>query len=368
MSRFYPHMMTTAAAMTLALVSAAALAQVPPGYPASYQAVIDAARKEGKVIVYTPTDTNAGRPLVKEFESLFPGVVVEYNDMNTTELYNRFISETAAGTGSADVIWNSAMDQSVKLVADGHALTYESPESKALPEWAVYQKQAYGTTFEPVGFVYNKRLLAEADVPKTHADFLKLVSDSARFKTKVTTFDIEKSGSGFLFLTNDVRINETQTWNIVRALAAAGARLQSSSGTMMERISSGEQVIGYNMFISYAHARAKKDPSLAYVMPKDYTLVFSRVAFIPKAAKHPNAAKLWLDYLLSKKGQSTLSTASELYSIRSDVDGATTAAALTKELGPSLKPIPINSELTTYLDQAKRLEFLKTWQQNMQRK
>ena len=57
-----------------------------------------------------------------------------------------------------------------------------------------------------------------------------------------------------------------------------------------------------------------------------------------------------------------------LYSIRADVDGATTAAALTKELGASLKPIAINADLVTYLDQAKRLEFLKTWQQNIQRK
>ncbi len=359
---------SAAAAVALVLSSAPATAQLPPGYPASYQSIIDAARKEGKVIVYTPTDTNAGRPLVKEFESLFPGVVVEYNDMNTTELFNRFISETAAGTGSADVVWNSAMDQSVKLVTDGYAMTYDSPEAKSLPEWAVYQRQAYGTTFEPVGVVYNKRLLPEADVPRTRPEFLKLISDAGRFKSKVTTFDIEKSGSGFLFLTNDVRINEAQTWNIVRAMATAGVRLQSSSGTMMERISSGEQIIGYNMFISYAHARAKKDPSLGYVMLKDYTLVFSRVAFIAKAAKHPNAAKLWLDYLLSKKGQATLSTASELYSIRADVDGATTAAALSKELGASLKPIPINADLVTYLDQAKRLEFLKTWQQNIQRK
>jgi iron(III) transport system substrate-binding protein len=344
------------------------LAQVPAGYPGNYQSIIDAAKKEGKVVIYTPTDAAAGRPLVKEFEAMYPGVKVEYNDMNTTELFNRFISETAAATNSADVVWNSAMDAAMKLVNDGYAQAYDSPEARHLPEWAVYQKLAYGTTFEPVGVVYNKRLLPANEVPKTHAEFLKLVSDTNRFHGKVTTFDVEKSGAGFLFLTNDVRVNEAMTWDIVRTLGKDAARLQSSSGTMMERISSGEQIIGYNMLAAYAHSRAKKDPNIGYTLLKDYTLVLSRVAFIAKGAKNPNAARLWLDYLLSKKGQTTLSTASELYSIRSDVDGETTAAGLSKELGASLKPIQIGPGLLTYLDQAKRLEFLKAWRTNISAK
>ena len=60
-----------------ALLIAGALpvhARVPAGYAATCQAVIDGAKKVGKVIVYTPTDANAGRPLVREFESLYPGM------------------------------------------------------------------------------------------------------------------------------------------------------------------------------------------------------------------------------------------------------------------------------------------------------
>jgi iron(III) transport system substrate-binding protein len=353
-----------AAAVTMSV----GLAQVPAGYPASYQAVIDSAKKEGKLLIYTPTDATAGRPLVREFEAMYPGIKVEYSDMNTTELFNRFISETAAGAGSADVVWSSAMDQQIKLVSDGYSAPYDSPEAKNLPSWAVYKQQAYGTTFEPVGIVYNKRLLKETEVPTTRADFMKLLkSDAARFQGKVTSFDIEKSGSGFLFLSNDLRIAPNNAWEIIKTMAGSGVKLQSSSGTMMERISSGENILGYNMFLSYAHARAKKDPSIGYAYLKDYTLVFSRVAFISKTAKNPNAAKLWLDYLLSKKGQTTLSTASELYSIRADVDGETTMTALKKELGNSLKPIPIDENLLTYLDQTKRVDFLKQWQQNVKK-
>lgn len=354
-------------ALAAAALAAGAQAQVPAGYPASYQAVIDAARKEGKVTVYTPTDAAAGKPLVKEFESLYPGIKVEYMDMNSSELFNRFISETAAGTASADVVWNSAMDQAVKLVADGYAQAYESPETASLPAWAAYQKTAYGTTFEPLGIVYNKRLVPAAEVPKTHAELIKLLGE-ARYAGKVTTYDIEKAGVGFLYLTHDVQVNPTLTWDVVKAMAGAGVKLQSSSSTMMERISSGEQLLGYNMITSYAHARAKKDNNIGYQLLRDHTLVMSRVAFISKSAKSPNAAKLWLDYLLSRKGQTTLSTASELYAVRSDVEGEMTARALQKEVGASLKPIAIDQNLLTYLDQGKRLDFIKTWRSHVARK
>lgn len=357
----------TCLALAALAMAPVAFAQVPAGYPAGYQAVIDAAKKEGKVTIYTPTDAAAGKALVKEFEGLYPGVKVEYMDMNSTELFNRFISETAAGTTSADVVWNSAMDQAVKLVADGYAQPYDTPEAKALPAWANYQKTAYGTTFEPLGLVYNKRLVPAGEVPKTHAELTKLLGEP-RFNGKITTYDIEKSGVGFLYLTHDTEVNAAQTWALVKAMAGAGVKLQSSSSTMMERISSGEQLLGYNMITSYAHARAKKDNNIGYQLMRDHTLVMSRVLFIAKAAKNPNAAKLWVDYLLSKKGQTTLSTASELYSIRSDVDGEMTAQALQKEYGASLKPIAIDQNLLTYLDQGKRLEYLKTWRSYVARK
>src|SRR6185295_1329322 len=135
-------------AIALALTSAAALGQaVPAGYPADYAQTIAAANKEGKVVVYSALDTKAAQPLIKDFNALYPNIKVEYNDMNATEMYNRFIAEAASGQGSADVMWSSAMDLQVKLVDDGQALTYKSPEASKLPQWAVYKDQAYGTTY-----------------------------------------------------------------------------------------------------------------------------------------------------------------------------------------------------------------------------
>jgi iron(III) transport system substrate-binding protein len=354
-------------AVAVAFAANSVWAAFPAGYPGDYQSTVDAAKKEGKLIVYSVTDTALVRPLIKDFESLY-GIKVEYNDMNSTELYNRFISENAASSTSADVLWSSAMDLQVKLVNDGLMATYDSPEAKQLPQWAQYQKQAYGTTYEPLAIVYNKRLLAAGDVPQTRADLIKLLqSKPDQFKGKVTTYDIEKSGVGFNYLTQDARVNPQVTWDLVKAMGATGPKLQSSTGAMMERISSGENLIGYNILGSYALTKAKKDPSIGYVYPKDYTLVVSRLVTISKKAKSPNAARLWVDYLLSQRGQTLLANQASLFSIRSDVEGETSMAGLTKQLGDSLKPIPIGAGLLVYLDQSKRLEFLKQWQQSIKR-
>ncbi|WP_427185519.1 ABC transporter substrate-binding protein [Klebsiella pneumoniae] len=147
-----------------AVFACAAWAEVPAGYPADYQKTIDAAVKEGKVVIYSTTDTKAAGPLIKGFEAQYPGVKVEYNDMNSTELYNRYISEQAAGGGSGDVVWSSSMDTALKLATE-YAEQYASPEVKQLPDWAVWQQKAYGTTYEPVVFIYNKRLIPQNEVP-----------------------------------------------------------------------------------------------------------------------------------------------------------------------------------------------------------
>lgn len=354
---------TIIAAAFGALFTAAAWAQVPAGYPADYAKTIESAKKEGKLVIYSATDSKAAEPLIKDFSALYPGIKVEYNDMNSTEVYNRFISEAAAGGATADLLWSSAMDLQVKLVSDGYGMAYKTPESAAIPQWANWKDSAYGTTFEPAVFVYNKRLVPAEDVPHSHDDLVKLLATKGdKYQGKITTYDIEKAGVGFTFITNDLA-NNPQFWDMAKAMGNAGMRVQSSTGTMLERISSGENLIGYNMLGSYALARAKKDPSIGVSFAKDYTLVLSRVMFISKSAKNVNAAKLWLDYVLSKRGQTVIANDSQLYAIRSDVKGETTSADLTKQLGNSIKPLTVGPQLLQYLDQSKRLAFLKQWKE-----
>ncbi len=96
--------------------------------------------------------------------------------------------------------------------------------------------------------------------------------------------------------------------------------MQSSTGTMMERVSSGENLIGYNILGSYAEARAKNDPSLGIAYPKDYVLVLSRVSFISQRANIPMRRNCgWI--MSCRKKASRSSPAADIPSIRRDIAG-----------------------------------------------
>ncbi|CAH2599566.1 ABC transporter substrate-binding protein [Rhodovastum atsumiense] len=341
------------------LLLTAALPAVAQAQPAAD--LIAAARKEGRLSIYATTDAAEAAGLLDAFRATYPGIAVEYADQNSTELYNRFISEAAAGGGSADFLWSSAMDLQLKLVQDGHALEYRSTQTEALPAWANFRNLAYGTTAEPVGFVYNTRLVAEADVPRTHAALTRLATEKLdAYRGKLTSYDPERSGVGYLFITQDAKADEKGTWALARAIGRAQARLYTSSGAMLERIASGEHLIGFNLLASYAWERRKKDPSLGVVLPTDHTLVMSRVALIPKAARSPNAAKLFLDFLLSRPGQQALAERS-MPPVRTDMQEVTQKLSGDLPAG-ALRPIPVGPELLDTLNATKRLRFLKEWQ------
>ena len=324
--------------------------------------LVAAAEREGSVVVYSVT--SAVPELLADFQRLYPKVKLEYKSFDTKPLYDQVIKESAAGT-TGDVIWSSAMDLQVKLVADGYAMTYRSPEAAHIPPWAVWRDQAYGTTFEPVGFVYNKTLVDAAEVPRTRAELIKLMSvQQSKFKGKITAFDPANSGLGYMLMTQDLSTSPA-FWDTAKALGEADVFAGTGSGAQFLRLGKGESMIGYNLLISYATGRIKKDlPQLAVVLPADHTLVMSRVMFISKKAAHPNAAKLWLDYVLSKRGQDILS-ALDLGSLRTDVAGELTPQALGARLGSALRPIPIGPALLTPLETDKREDFLRQWRLNV---
>ena len=338
--------------------------QVPAGYPADYAATIAAAEQEGKVIIHSTTDLAVAAPLIDDFQTLYPKIEVQYQDMNSTDLDNVYLSDLLTSPTTADVLWSSAMDLQFRLVNAGHAFAYDSPEISKLPQWAVWKNLAFGTTYEPVVIVYNKGLLAADEIPQTHADLARLLTEKReRFAGKIVTYDVQRSGLGFLLATQDERALK-EFWTLIKALGNADPHFVATTEAMLTRVVKGLDVIGYNALGSYAHIESKKNRSLGYVYPRDYTLVVTRIMFIGKKAANPNAAKLWVDYVLSRRGQTVLANRSDVASLRNDVEGANSAAALAKTLGKSIKPIPVGPDLiASFSDQSKRLVFLRQWQQ-----
>ena len=337
--------------------------QVPPGYPAQYGAIVAAAEQEGQLVIHSTTDIRVAAPLIDDFQTLYPRIEVRYQDMNSNDLHNVYLSDLLASPTTADILWSSAMDLQLQLANAGQAQAYDSPEIAGIPAWAVWKNLAFGTTFEPIAIVYNKRLVAPDEIPQSHTDLARLLTDKRdRFAGKVVTYDVERSGLGLLLAIQDEQASK-EFWPLIKALGSVGAHLVPTTEAILTRIAKAEDLIGYNAIGSYAYIESKRDPAVGYVYPRDYTLVVTRVMFIGKKAANLNAAKLWIDFLLSKRGQTVLANRANLFSLRTDVEGANSAAALGKTLGQSVRPIPLGSELlASFSDRSGRPAFLRQWQ------
>ncbi|MES0179042.1 ABC transporter substrate-binding protein [Mesorhizobium sp. M0025] len=332
--------------------------QVPEGYPAEYSDVVAAAMKEGQVSVYSPTDSEQAEGLIKGFEKAFPGIAVTLNDVASGAVYNRVVSEAAAGQVGSDVVWSNGLDLQLELVEEGYAERYRSAEAANIPAWAQYKDAAYATTVEPIVFMYNNKIFKEAP-PKNHKDLADLLdSKSTELQAKVATFDPEKSASAYTVMENDV-INDNGFWPLIEAFGKAKGKVYSSSGQLREKVLSGEHPFAFNVNGAYAKGWAKSNPTLTVLYPEDYTIAASRAAFISKNAPHPNAAKLFLDYMLSKAGQKAVAEAG-LPSVRSDVS-ADNFDSVNKEAGGKLVPIKLDAALLEGLQATKRGEFFRNW-------
>lgn len=327
--------------------------QRPSGYPRSYDTLIADARADGKVRIYANADRAEMVPVVAEFKRLFPGIAVYYADIGSTEMYQRYTRETRSRQYSADIVWSSAMDQQIKLINDGYAQQYASPEKPALPETAVWKNMGYGVTAEPIGFVYNRRIISDAQAPRTHQGLEELLRRRrAEFTGKVATFDAARSNTGYLYLSQDF-LATRDTRSLVEAIGATRPVLEISTQPMLAGVASGKLAIAYNVIGSYALEQARRSPQLGVVFPKDYTLVTSRIAFIGRDARHPAAAKLFLDFLLSRAGQAQLARHS-LWPVRTDVPARRLPTQQTRV-------VRVGPQLLVNLDHLTRQQFLREW-------
>ena len=93
----------------------------------------------------------------------------------------------------------------------------------------------------------------------------------------------------------------------------------------------------------------------------------SRIAVIARTAGNPEAAGLFIDFLLSRDGQELLAGPSSLYSFRTDIQGELIAATLRRDAQGPLIPINLGPGLLVYLDLLTRQGFLKHWRRAMDR-
>jgi iron(III) transport system substrate-binding protein len=334
------------------------LAALRPGAAGAANREPAAGTSGQRVRVLSTTDQSTVQPLIDAFEKRHAGLRVDYRQLGSMELIESFLAD---GGSSADVLWSSAMGLQIKLVNDGHAQAYESPHAARLPRWAVWKYEAYGTTYEPVGIVYHRPSLAPAELPRTHEALTTLLrNDVARFRGRVSTYDIERAGLGFLIAAYDA-LATPASWELVKALGRCQASLHADTRSMLEEVAAGRSLLAYNVLGAYAESFARGHPQLGVAYLVDYTLVASRVAFIARRAPNVPGARAWLDHLLSPQGQQWLEDAGGFYGVRTDAAPPRAQPGLGRRLGDAARPIALGPGLMAHLDRSTHEALLKRW-------
>jgi iron(III) transport system substrate-binding protein len=329
-------------------------------YAHAYDRIVEGARAEKSLVVYsTLHDDPELFELLHAFRRRYPFIKLDNTDSDSASTYRRFTREVAAGEPSADFLWGPGMDLQEKLINDGFAQPYVSPEMRFLPSWAHWKDLGYGVTLEPIAFVYNSKYLSPKDMPHTHSGLRDMLrKNPARFRRRVALYNPERSEVGMLLSSQDIRVTP-DSWDLFETFGQVNAVSYGTSRQMLNHILKGDQWIGYDAIASYAVELRKTRPELVVVYPSDYVLVMSRVAFIAAGARHPNAARLFLDFLLSREAQ-TILREHGMGSIRADVGVPAEQSHLTPV---RIQAIRIGPGLLVDLDSLVRAQFLRRWPQ-----
>lgn len=315
-----------------------------------------------ELVIYSTLDSQHAQPLIEAFQTGYPDVAIRYEDLLASDIAARVIAETDAGGTTADFLFSSAQDLQLKLANDGYGQMAAVDPARDWPDWAQWQDTAFALTYEPAVLVYHRPSFPDGP-PQSRLDLLawlaKVPSGSAG---RIGTYDIERSAVGYLFLARDAE-HFPDIWSLLRAMGRAGLQVFPTSQDIIDRVADGRLLLGYNILGSYAAEQARLAPDLGLVMLRDYTVVASRVAMVPRAAASPDLGRAFLGFLMSAEGQRLLSERLRLPSVSPGASDAGSGLAMLDAPANRLRLIPVSPGVLVYLDQAKRQRLLRLWRQ-----
>jgi ABC-type Fe3+ transport system substrate-binding protein len=275
------------------ILAVAALAGVATHHDALAQAVnVEAAKKDGKVIVYGAQVPQAMKPLHAAFEKKY-GISVEYWRGSSTQVSERALTEWRAGKPGFDVVEGN---RGVQLIMRDEGLfqKYVPPSSAKFPA-KFKEKDGMITPWRvlPISILYNTDMVKPGDLPKTFDDLL-----NPKWTGKITMPDPTRHTTTAQFLWNLNKFKGDKWLDFVKALANQKPLLVESLAPVTTTIIKGEAPLGIT-YIKYV--KQYKGP-VSYVLMDKYLTDPNYMSLSAKAT-HANAAKLYLDFICSVEGQ-----------------------------------------------------------------
>jgi ABC-type Fe3+ transport system substrate-binding protein len=287
-----------AAAHPHALVAAVLVLVAGAPAKAADTALIDAAKKEGEVIWYTTQIIDQlAVPMAAAFKKAY-GIEVKYVRANSTDVALRISSEAQAGRINVDVF--DGTSAVVSLKKQGLVLQWIPETARRLPKDYIDAEGYWiATNIYIITPGFNTELVKPGTEPKTFQDLL-----DPKWKGKMAWGSSSSSSAGPGFIGNVLRdMGPDKGRAYLEKLSGQKiAGLGVSARQVLDQVIGGEYAIGLQIFNNHAVISAAKGAPSAWIAMEPATAVLSTVA-ATKAAPHPNAAKLFLEFLVSEEGQ-----------------------------------------------------------------
>ena len=255
--------------------------------------IVEAAKKEGEINWYGGGSSEIDENINRGFMKKYPFIQAKKFRIQSQRLLVRFEAESRAGKHSADIVRTT--DWYIDIFKKkGLLLRYDSPERKQIPDELKDRDGFYSALYMFLHVTaYNTRIVSKTELPRSYDDLL-----DPRWKGKLALED-----AAYVWFVNLLKIKgEKLGVEYMRRLARQGVSLRSGTTLLANLVAAGELPLAIDLY-AYDIERTKKAGAPLDWVAFEPAIVHTVLAGINKNAPHPNASKLFVDFLLSEEGQ-----------------------------------------------------------------
>lgn len=267
-----------------------------------------AANAQQKLYVYTSMKESLIGELRAAFVKRHPGITMDYQSAGAGKLMAKIAAERESGKVLADVLWTSEVPDFYQLKDQGVLEKYTPAElPSARNPLPGYDGSFTAVRLGTLGIAYNTRVVKEP--PASWLDVQK-----PAFKGAFGIANPALSGTAYMSVSLLAR---AFGWEYFEGLRRNGARMGKGSGQVVDDTASGDLLA--SLAVDYITLdKIDKGATLALVFPKEMLVIPSPVAIF-KGSPNVEAAKKFVDFLLSREGQTIIANEGTL-PVRTDVE------------------------------------------------
>ena len=308
---------------------------------ASQDGLLEAARREGELVYYASMNVAEANAVIGAFEKRYPFIKVKLNRIGSEKLLTRVLTEARAKKIFADVI--QTVEFSMHIFSRSGILARYTPQANSIyPK--EFKEEGFWTTVYYNAYVtaYNTRLVATRALPKSYDDLLDPKWKGALMMegTKADWF------AGMLQI-----LGQERGLKYMRALAKQQPSPREGHELLAQLIVAGEGLFDINIPAASVERMKERGAPIEWKALGEVPAIMVGIG-LSAQAPHPNAAKVFLDFVLSREGQKLMQTPGRLIA-RGDL--ANEQAAMLR----GLKIVPVDPALAEKLDEyAKQLRSI----------